>query len=240
MAQRDMRAGLEVEAELCSFIERAALPGTGIAPEHFWAGFSALVHDLSPKNRALLAKRADLQRQIDDWHLARRDQVHDREGYKAFLEQIGYLLPEAAPFQIDTQNVDPEIATIAGPQLVVPITNARYALNAANARWGSLYDAFYGTDAMGSQPPAGGMNKGAARGLWRGCGCFWMRPFRWRATATPMRGSIMSRAARFWWMANRWKSLQNLQAIAAIPARRNPCFWSITGCMWNWSSTAPI
>ncbi|MCH8465776.1 MAG: malate synthase G [Roseinatronobacter sp.] len=160
MAKRHMRAGLQVDEELCTFIEDAALPGTDITAEAFWAGFSALVHDLTPKNRALLAKRADLQHQIDAWHLARRNQVHDREGYKAFLEQIGYLLPEAAPFQIDTQNVDPEIATIAGPQLVVPITNARYALNAANARWGSLYDALYGTDAMGSQPPAGGYEQG--------------------------------------------------------------------------------
>jgi malate synthase len=108
----------------------------------------------------LLDVREDLQQQIDAWHLARRNQPHDHEAYKAFLEEIGYLLPEGPDFEIDTENVDPEIAEIAGPQLVVPITNARYALNAANARWGSLYDALYGTDAMGLPIPSGGYDRG--------------------------------------------------------------------------------
>ena len=157
MVKRDQ---LHVSLQLCTFIEGQALEGTGVDAAAFWRGFSALIHDLTPKNRDLLEKRADLQRQIDQWHIARRNQVHDRELYKSFLEEIGYLLPEVSPFQIDTTKVDPEIAAIAGAQLVVPITNARYALNAANARWGSLYDALYGTDAMGSMPPAGGYEQG--------------------------------------------------------------------------------
>lgn len=154
------RNGLKVAKELASFIEDQALVGTGIDADAFWAGFSSMVHDLGPKNAALLQKRESLQQQIDDWHIAHRGQTHDHLAYKSFLEDIGYLLPEGDDFEIDTTNVDPEIASVPGPQLVVPITNARYALNAANARWGSLYDCFYGTDAMGSQPPAGGFERG--------------------------------------------------------------------------------
>ncbi|MCX8509966.1 MAG: malate synthase G, partial [Rhodobacteraceae bacterium] len=152
--------GLQVDRHLAAFIEARALPGTGIAPEHFWRGFSGLVHDFSPKNRALLARRADVQAKIDAWHIAHRDAPHDHYAYRAFLEEIGYLLPEGPDFKSDTANVDPEIASVPGPQLVVPITNARYALNAANARWGSLYDCLYGTDAMGSAPPVGGYERG--------------------------------------------------------------------------------
>ncbi len=154
------RAELGVAAELAQFLEARVLPGTGVDPDSFWQGFSDLVHDLGPDNRALLAERDALQAQIDAWHVAHRGQPHDHEGYKAFLERIGYLLPEGEAFTIDTAGVDDEIARIPGPQLVVPITNARYALNAANARWGSLYDALYGTDAMGSAPPAGGYERG--------------------------------------------------------------------------------
>ncbi|MGA1634635.1 MAG: malate synthase G [Gemmobacter sp.] len=154
------RAELGVAAELAQFLEARVLPGTGVDPDRFWQGFSDLVHDLGPENRALLAERDALQAQIDAWHIAHRGQPHDHEGYKAFLERIGYLLPEGEAFTIDTASVDDEIARIPGPQLVVPITNARYALNAANARWGSLYDALYGTDAMGSAPPAGGYERG--------------------------------------------------------------------------------
>jgi malate synthase len=160
MAGFQHRGDLKVAEELASFIEQKALPGTGVAPETFWEGFSALVHDFGPQNRALLARREEIQAQIDDWHIERRGKPHDHEAYCAFLREIGYLLPEGGDFEIDTANVDPEIATVPGPQLVVPITNARYALNAANARWGSLYDAFYGTDAMGSRAAPGGYDQG--------------------------------------------------------------------------------
>ncbi|SFU07053.1 malate synthase G [Sedimentitalea nanhaiensis] len=160
MSDRTEIDGLQVAPELVDFIENRALPGTGVTSNDFWAGMSRILHDLGPENRALLEHREALQRQIDAWHLQRRNQPHDHDAYKAFLEEIGYLLPEGEDFQIDTANVDPEIATVPGPQLVVPVTNARYALNAANARWGSLYDGLYGTDAMGSRPPAGGYDRG--------------------------------------------------------------------------------
>ena len=160
MTQRVDRDGLQVATQLAEFLEQRALPGTGVDPAAFWAGFSALLHDLAPQNAALLATRADLQAKIDAWHIARRGQPHDDAVYRAFLEDIGYTRPEGDAFRIDTTKIDPEIASVAGPQLVVPITNARFALNAANARWGSLYDAFYGTDAMGRTPPAGGYDTG--------------------------------------------------------------------------------
>ncbi len=152
------KAGLNVAAELATFVEDAALPGTGVSADAFWTGFSDIVHELGPKNRALLAKRSDIQAQVDAWHFARRGQDHDAVAYTDFLKKIGYLVPEGAPFSIDTANVDPEIAMLPGPQLVVPIMNARFALNAANARWGSLYDALYGTDALGDLPTGKGYN----------------------------------------------------------------------------------
>ena len=160
MAARIRIEGLQVDSGLADFLNTRALPGTGVDPASFWKGFAALLTDLAPKNRALLAKREDLQARIDSWHRARRGQIHDPQAYKDFLTEIGYLLPEGGDFQIDTAHVDPEIAEVPGPQLVVPITNARYALNAANARWGSLYDCLYGTDAMGSLPPSGGYERG--------------------------------------------------------------------------------
>ena len=160
MAQRIERHGLQVAEELANFIEQQALPGIGVEADVFWAGFSALAHDLGPKNAAVLEKREDLQRQVDDWHRDHQGQPHNHLAYKTFLTEIGYLIDEGEEFEIDTANVDPEIASVPGPQLVVPITNARYALNAANARWGSLYDCLYGTDAMGSNPPAGGFERG--------------------------------------------------------------------------------
>ncbi|MCX7559382.1 malate synthase G [Sulfitobacter sp. F26204] len=160
MAKRMNRDGLQVDAQLVAFLEEQALPGTGVTAAEFWTGLSELVHEMGPRNAAFLAKREELQGKIDDWHLAHRDKVHDHATYIRFLEEIGYLVPEGADFTIETKGVDPEIATIAGPQLVVPITNGRFALNAANARWGSLYDGLYGTDAMGGQPPAGDYDQG--------------------------------------------------------------------------------
>ena len=150
------RAELKVADTLATFVEAHALPGTGVGSADFWAGFSALVHDLGPRNRALLEKRSALQAQIDAWHVEHRAAGFDAAAYRAFLEEIGYLVPEGPGFEIETENVDPEIAATPGPQLVVPIMNARFALNAANARWGSLYDALYGTDALGDLPTAKG------------------------------------------------------------------------------------
>jgi len=160
MSQRIEKNGLQVDAELAEFIDGKVLPGSGVKPEDFWQGFSSLAHDFAPRNTELLAKRQSIQGQIDDWHIAREGQALDGAEYKAFLREIGYLVDEGLEFEIETANVDPEIALVPGPQLVVPITNARFALNAANARWGSLYDAFYGTDAMGILPPAGGYDRG--------------------------------------------------------------------------------
>ncbi|MGJ8618035.1 MAG: malate synthase G [Sulfitobacter sp.] len=156
--KRVNKNGLQIDSQLVDFIEKHALPGTGVTAADFWAEFSELVHELGPKNRALLAKREDIQRQIDSWHNARKGQTHDAESYIAFLREIGYLVEEGPAFEIETENVDPEIAEVPGPQLVVPITNARFALNATNARWGSLYDALYGTDALGDLPSGGGFD----------------------------------------------------------------------------------
>ncbi|MEP1352700.1 MAG: malate synthase G [Tateyamaria sp.] len=162
MATYVERAELRVADTLAQFIETQALPGTGVASADFWAGLSALVHDLGPKNRALLAEREEMQAKVDAWHIAHRASPHDAAAYTDFLKEIGYLVPEGDDFEIETENVDPEIASIPGAQLVVPITNARFALNAANARWGSLYDALYGTDALGDLPTGKGYD--AARG----------------------------------------------------------------------------
>jgi malate synthase len=148
MTARIQKHRLAVAANLHDFIEQEALPGTGMASDAFWQGFDALVHTLAPKNRALLAERDRLQTEIDQWHRQQPGPIADMATYKAFLSSIGYLQPAPADSRIDTSNIDTELAEQAGPQLVVPVMNARYALNAANARWGSLYDALYGTDAI--------------------------------------------------------------------------------------------
>ncbi|MGB3816111.1 MAG: malate synthase G [Shinella sp.] len=148
--------GLSIDGALYDFIIKEALPGTGVDAERFFADFSAIVHDLAPENRALLAKRDALQEKIDGWYRA-NGAPSDMAAYEAFLREIGYLLPEGDDFKVTTDNVDPEIASLAGPQLVVPVMNARYSLNAANARWGSLYDALYGTDVI---PETDGAQKG--------------------------------------------------------------------------------
>lgn len=165
MTEHVQVGGLQVAKVLFDFVNNEAIPGTGITADQFWAGADKVIHDLAPKNKALLAKRDDFQTRIDTWHQTHAGQAHDPVAYKAFLQDIGYLLPEAADFQATTQNVDDEIARMAGPQLVVPVMNARFALNASNARWGSLYDALYGTDAISE---ADGAEKGQGYNKVRG------------------------------------------------------------------------
>jgi malate synthase len=166
--------GLRIDRRLYDFLQAEALPGTGVKPDHFFESLAAIIHDLAPKNRALLQKRDAIQIKIDAWHKSHGAPT-DLAAYEAFLREIGYIVPEGGPFSIETGNVDPEISTIAGPQLVVPVMNARYALNAANARWGSLYDALYGTDAISESD---GAEKGKGYNPVRGAKVIgWARAF---------------------------------------------------------------
>ncbi len=165
MSTRTQTGDLQVASNLYNFVEEQVLPGTGVASATFWQGFDAIVRDLAPKNIALLAERDRLQTELDAWHTAHPGPIQDMPAYRAFLEKIGYLVPSPAAFTATTTNVDAELAVQAGPQLVVPVLNARYALNAANARWGSLYDALYGTDAISE---ANGAEKGTGYNPVRG------------------------------------------------------------------------
>ncbi|RBW49913.1 malate synthase G [Marinobacter sp. F3R11] len=154
MTERVQLGGIQVAKNLYDFVNNEAIPGTGVDAEKFWAEFDKIVNDLAPRNRELLAKRDAIQEKMDSWNRDHKGQKLDMAAYKSFLKDIGYLVDEPADFRISTANVDPEVATMAGPQLVVPIMNARFALNAANARWGSLYDALYGTDAISEEDGA--------------------------------------------------------------------------------------
>jgi len=165
MSERVVRSGLAVSPVLCEFIENEALPGSGVAADNFWTSFAEIVHELGPENSALLARRDAIQEKIDAWYIENRTSALDAGAYKAFLAEIGYLVPEGKAFSITTSNVDTEITSQAGPQLVVPMMNARFALNATNARWGSLYDALYGTDAI---PESDGAGRGGAYNPIRG------------------------------------------------------------------------
>ena len=156
MANRIEIGGLKVDEELYKLVKDEIAPGTGVDPNAFWESFGKIVSDLEPHNQELLQRRDDLQAQIDAWHVERKGQPIDPKEYRSFLGEIGYLESEGDHFEVTTTNVDPELAEVAGPQLVVPVDNARYALNAANARWGSLYDAFYGTNVI---PEEGGAEK---------------------------------------------------------------------------------
>jgi malate synthase len=156
MTQYVSRAGLQIAEELAHFVESRAIEGTSITADELWQGLATIFTQFVPQNRALLAKRDELQAKIDAWHRAHPGPVSDMQGYQSFLRDIGYLVPEPAPFSVGTQNVDAEIATMAGPQLVVPSLNDRFVLNAANARWGSLYDALYGTDVLDADPAQSG------------------------------------------------------------------------------------
>ncbi len=190
MTSRVSRSDLSVDPKLADFIEDKALPGTSIDADTFWQALSTLAHDFGPRNAELLATRDRMQAELDAWHKAHPGKITDMEAYKGFLSELGYLVPEGEDFQIETMNTDPEFATTPGPQLVVPITNARYALNAANARWGSLYDAFYGTDALGAPAPSGGFDTARGQEVVKAAKAFLDATF-------PVSGGSFGQATRF-------------------------------------------
>ncbi len=207
MNSRVEHGGLSIATPLHDLINNDVAPGTGVDPARFWSALESIVRDLGPKNRLLLEKRDEIQKQLDHWHGKRKGKTVDLEEYKSFLSGIGYLLPEGGDFEATTANVDPEIATVAGPQLVVPVDNARYALNAANARWGSLYDALYGTDVI---PEDGGADKGRGYNPKRG-----ERVFAYAASfldgAAPLAAGSHADAAEY-----RLDGTDDLQTIAVV------------------------
>ena len=165
MTERVQYGSLQVAKELDELLAGEILPGLNVTIDEFWISFNEIVEEFVPRNNSLISHRENLQEKIDKWHLDRKGQSHNHEEYKTFLKEIGYWVEEASDFQITTSEVDPEISEIAGPQLVVPVMNARFSLNAANARWGSLYDALYGTDMISEE---GGAERGGAYNPLRG------------------------------------------------------------------------
>ena len=165
MTERSQYGNLQVAKQLEKLLAEEILPGLNISEEEFWDSFNHIVEEFVPRNKSLVEDRENLQKQIDQWHLDRKDQKHNHEEYKTFLKKIGYWVEGTDDFQITTTEVDPEISEIAGPQLVVPVMNARFSLNAANARWGSLYDALYGTDMISEE---GGAERGGSYNPVRG------------------------------------------------------------------------
>jgi malate synthase len=238
---------IEIARILYAFVNDEALPGTGVSPDHFWDGAGRIINALAPKARALVAERTALQGAIDDWHKARRGQPHDADAYRRFLADIGYLAPDVEDFTVATADVDDEIARIAGPQLVVPMSNARYSLNAANARWGSLYDALYGTDAI---PETDGAERGKAFNPRRGERVVaWAKAF--LDEAVPVFGGSHAEAARYYvedenlvvaLASGSRTGLVDPASSSASAARRPsrpPSCSSTTTCTSRWSSTAP-
>jgi malate synthase len=246
---RTTHHSLQVADQLARFIDDEVLPGTGVDAAAFWAGFDAIVADLAPKNIALLAERDRLQGELDAWHTANPGPVRKMKRYRAFLEKIGYLVPAPDKVRATTKNVDAELALQAGPQLVVPILNARYALNAANARWGSLYDALYGTDAI---PETDGATRAGGYNPVRGAKVIEYARHVLDRTAPLAKGSHLRLHRPTRCRAARWlvtlKDGQHggpedrpsavRQATRGMRPRRARCCWCTTACTWRSASTA--